>query len=90
LDCSISAIFFCRFLQLFFSCDCIEDVAELFKVDEPCNVVAGRVGVGMKLAVLAGAGDNVVGEANVEVPGAAGEDVDVEEVFPLLYSRKNS
>jgi hypothetical protein len=66
----------------------VEDVAELFVVDESVDFVAGSVGTGAMFAVLCEAFWEIIRQADVEVSGAIGEDIDVEEVIPLGHAMR--
>ena len=60
----------------------------MFVVDEATNVVFCGVGAGGLFTVLSDAEVDVVGESYIEAAGAAGENVDVEVIFPLRHVRR--
>ena len=68
-------------LQFLFACDGVENVGEVFVVDEARDVVAGGIGARAEFFVLPYAETKVVCEADVELQRAAGHDVDPEVVL---------
>ena len=76
---SINAIFSSRgeVFQVFFVGDSVVDVVEAFVVDEAVDFVFLREGVSCPFAMLAKAGEQIVGDADVDCSGAAGDDADI-------------
>jgi len=68
-------------LQFLFAADCVVDVCEVLEVHETVDLVAACVGGWVLFFVCRGAGSEAVGDAHVEAPGTAGEDVDPEVVL---------
>ena len=68
-------------LEFLFARDGIQDVCELFAVDQSMDVVVRCVRARPRFPMGRGAIAQVVGDSDVEVAGAAGEDVDPEAVF---------
>jgi len=62
----------------------------MLKVDQAVNVVASRVRSGVGFPVDGEASDQGVGDADVEVAGTAGEDIDPEIVFAFHREKGNS
>jgi hypothetical protein len=60
----------------------------MFVIDEAADVVFCGVGAEALFAMLFDAKADVVGESYVETAGTAGEDVDVEMIFPLRHVRR--
>ncbi len=75
----------CPVFEFFFAGYCAADVVEVFAVDEAVNVVSGCVGFGARFAMDTYSAVDVICHANVEIPRAAGEDVDPEMVFAGLH-----
>ena len=72
--------------EFFFTSNCGVDVLKDLVVNKPVDLVSGRVGAGAMFAVLFDSDVKPVGEPDVELPGAAGKDVNEEVVlFPLRH-----
>jgi hypothetical protein len=60
----------------------------VFVIDQAADVVFCGVGAEALFAMLFDAEADVVGESYIKTAGAAGEDVDVEVIFPLRHVRR--
>ena len=69
-------------LEIFFAGDGIADVLEAFHVDKTVDFVACGEGVGCAFTVFCDTAGEIVGDADVECAGTAGEDV--HEVLVVL------
>jgi hypothetical protein len=74
-------------LEFFLARDGAADVAEVFKIHQAMDIVVRGMRSGDRFGVRGDSTAQVVGHADVEVTGAAGEDVDPEVVFALHLGR---
>jgi len=74
-------------LEFFLAGDGAADVAEVLEIHQTMDVVVRGMRSGDRLGVRSDSTAQVVGHADVEIAGAAGEDVDPEVVFALHLGR---
>ena len=67
----------------------VSDVLEAFEVDEAMDFVFGSEAIGKGFAVFADAATEVVCDANIELAGSVGENVDVVLVFVVAHWGKD-
>ena len=77
-------------LQLFLASDGVQNILEMLVVDQAVDVVESGVGSWPGFSVDREPPGKTVGDSDVEVAGAAGEDVDPEVVFASHREKGNS